>query len=145
MAYCTAANIEAEFKEMTFSTSTTPTLEAVEGWIDEESAQMDMYLMNRYTTPVTGDASDRWMLILRKICIFRVVARVKREKGLASSTKVTDQTRNVDSRLKEVETLESAIRDGSLGLPGLAMAFNPISSSGAVKNCVESVFKDFKP
>lgn len=72
-AYCLKADIEAEIKDLTLSASSIPTEAQVTAFIDQESARIDSYLINRYEIPITGTQS---LLILKRICIALVSWRV---------------------------------------------------------------------
>jgi phage gp36-like protein len=73
MAYCTDTDISSEFKDITFSASTTITDTEVDGYIDQASSLIDSYLIAKYQVPITGSAS---LLFMKMICIWLVKSRI---------------------------------------------------------------------
>ena len=64
MAYSTAAEIQQDFKNADFSTSTNVTTAAVTQFIVEADALIDHYVGQRYVVPVTASASTLSLLKL---------------------------------------------------------------------------------
>lgn len=75
--YCTVAQVQADLKNVTFSTATFPALATVSDWITSESAYIDGIIGLRYTVPVTvGYTNAR--LILKNIAVYRVIERYRK-------------------------------------------------------------------
>ncbi len=75
MAYCTIADIEADFKGITFAASgTTISIDEAQAIIDQTSAYIDGRVGLKYVTPVTGTGA---LLILKAICVYICGERVK--------------------------------------------------------------------
>lgn len=71
--YCTAAQVSANLKNVSFGASTTITSDTLDDLIEEESACIDGYISVRYTLPIAETVA---LAFLRKICIALVVYRV---------------------------------------------------------------------
>lgn len=82
-SYCTVDDIKREFKGLMFqdiddvnSVKTSTTKQDVEEWIQQESDYIDGFVSKIYVIPLEITAVQS-LRILRRICIFRVSARVK--------------------------------------------------------------------
>lgn len=90
MGYCTTDDIKADFKAIKFlaydsvvpANNTSTTLEQLQDWIDEESAFIDGIISKVYTLPIDLVTHTQAALVLKRICIFRVSARVKNKNEL---------------------------------------------------------------
>jgi hypothetical protein len=71
MSYASVGDIQYEFKNITFSSSTTPTSTAVSEFITQTEALVNSKLSTRYTTPITGTES----LSLVKMIVVTIVSR----------------------------------------------------------------------
>lgn len=73
MAYADQDDIEGEMQGVTFPLAPV-TVAVLTDYLDQESAIIDNFIGNHYTTPVTADAYA--LNVLKKICIDLVVYRV---------------------------------------------------------------------
>ena len=88
--YCSVDDIKAEFKAIKFdpfnatpgAVNTATTEEQLEEWIDQESEYIDAMIGKVYQTPILEVNSPKSFKILKRICIFRVSARVKNKNEL---------------------------------------------------------------
>lgn len=69
MAYTTAASIQAFYVNITFSTSTRPTLAQVEQWIVEADGIIDGALSSVYATPITGTTALQQVKALSELYV----------------------------------------------------------------------------
>lgn len=96
-SYCTYTDVQSEFKDIAFTTTTKITSTEVSGFISEASAIIDGVIGKKYTTPITGTTS---LLILKYICINLVANRIKTilmikspsEAGNQENEKISDTT-----------------------------------------------------
>ena len=77
--YATAAQVETEFKGVTFSSSTQPTSTELSTMITEASAEIDARLAVKYTTPITGTNA---LVVVRSICVQLLKGRVNEIRGI---------------------------------------------------------------
>jgi len=136
--YCTAPQVEAEFKRISFTVDTAVTLAEVTRFIEEASAHIDSVLSNVYITPVTGTVS---LLVLQQVCIWLVAQRVKDIQALKTSKENTDQITN-EARLdkKALDMLKKIIND-EMALPDALKVTTGSVSSYNVRNNITSIFK----
>lgn len=88
--YCSVDDIKAEFKAIKFepfdattgAVNTATTQEQLEEWITQESDYIDGIISKVYNTPIIEANSPKAFRILKRICIFRVSARVKNKNEL---------------------------------------------------------------
>jgi phage gp36-like protein len=73
MSYATQSHIEAEFKDVTFSTTTAVTPTDITRFLEEADAEIDSKLSLKYATPITGTNA---LIIVRLIEIWLVKSRV---------------------------------------------------------------------
>lgn len=118
MTYATASDINNELKQITFSATSAVTEGAVLDFLDQADAVIDMYISQRYATPVTASAS---LLVLKKIAIDIVVYRVAKILDLKKSVPIPDgniiQDITNGDAYKESMKLLIAIRDNKMDLP----------------------------
>lgn len=77
MSYCEQSDIEADFKNITFDTTTAVTADQLSDWIDQESVYIDARIGLRYAIPVVQNLYPNAFILLKRICIFRVSERVR--------------------------------------------------------------------
>lgn len=109
MGYCTADDIRADFKGVKFlpydstpgAQNTATTEEQLEEWIEQESALMDGYIGKIYILPITLASYPSAALVLKRICIFRVSARVKNKNEVkAESNQLNSDEKFLDNRIR---------------------------------------------
>lgn len=125
MAYTTKDEIQADFKDITFDSSSNVTDTDVTQFIVESDALINSYIGAKYQTPVSAGEGLQ-MLKLYSRCL--VAARIKRLLEVKQQTS-TDANQNVMTTLfsptQVIKFLED-IRDDKLPLPGASL----ISSTG---------------
>lgn len=139
MAYTTVDNVASEFKNISFSATTSITTDEVTRFIDEADAYIDGRLDNIYVTPVTGVVS---LLILQQISTWLVAQRVKDIQALKTGNDTTNQDGS-EKRLdkKAMELLEQIIKD-ELQLPdATAVKSGGGVSSYNARNNIKPIFK----
>ena len=126
--YCTTDDIIADFKGIKFApydpapgaTNTSTTLERLEEWIDEESAFIDGVISKIYQLPIDLIAFETAALILKRICIFRVSARVKNKNELKEEvTQRNSDEKYLQNFVRTPNDDLTAIGKKNLLLPGV--------------------------
>jgi hypothetical protein len=135
MAYCTQAQVESEFKHVVFTTTTSVTDTDITRFIAEADAEINAQVGTRYETPVTtGDA----LLIMRKISILLVAARIKDILQVKMADKEREQDTRGGAMRAEAKRLLDAIIKGTMLLPGATLA----SSADGVRGfCVDEAIE----
>jgi len=143
MAYCTSANIAAELKNMPISTTSNVTSASVLEFIEQADAIIDMYIGQRYATPV---ATAQAVNILKKISIDIVVYRIAKILDLSKSNPVPDgviiQDITEGSAYRESMNMLKAIRDNVMALPSATLID---AASGLLSFHSESANSDIIP
>lgn len=106
MAYCTEANVQAEFKAISFGASTAVTSSQVAEFIAEVDAYIDGRIGLIYETPITGTAS---LLIMRMISRRLVANRIKGILAVKTGNSSTDQDAKQDTSEEVSELLEMIV------------------------------------
>ena len=139
--YTCVEEIQSDFKDLTFSTTSNVSIEDCTGFIRESDALINAYVGARYTVPVTTGEGSRLLKLLSRSL---VTARIKRIMEVKQD-KSTDANQNVVGVLLSptmVMKILSDIRDNKLNLAGAASL---VSGSGFyssnVSNSVEPVIK----
>lgn len=90
MGYCQLTDIEGEFKNIAFTTTSNVSTVTVTAFIAEASALIDTYVGGRYVTPIVGVNS---LLVMSLYCRTLVADRIR---GIIESKQVTntDSTAN---------------------------------------------------
>lgn len=140
MGYCTVADIQAEFPSLTLASDTLTGITSAEisTWIEEVSAYMDSQIQNRYSTPVTVDASA--LLVLKMICKDFVCGKLKGKLFISSGGKSESQKEQSEQLTKQAESRLKLIRTGDSILSGASTQGVPTMDSYGRKNAVEPVF-----
>lgn len=115
MSYCSSAEIEADFKDITFTTTTLVKAADVTQFIVEADALINSYIGMKYVVPVSGGMEA---LALLKLYSRTIVS--ERIKGLmeVKQAKNTDGNQNVRTGLsvRDVLKLLADIRDSKTEL-----------------------------
>lgn len=77
MAYSALTDIQAEFRNVTFSSSTTPTDATVTSFIAQADAEIDAKVGLRYAVPIDTTACPVSAITLKRLSAWLVVARIK--------------------------------------------------------------------
>src|ERR1035437_4082852 len=92
MAYCTNAEVSADFKNITFGVTGNVTSSAVDQFIAEADALINAYIGTVYTVPVTasGDGLNLLKLCSRSLVTGRIkkIMEVKQEKSPDASQNI---------------------------------------------------------
>ena len=141
MAYCIDTDVESEFKNIDFDTTTLVTTADVNGFILQMSSLIDSYVGMRYVVPVTADASA--LALLKLYCITLVADRIKK---ILEVKQATNSGANQDVRgafgTREVMKALNDIRKGDQLLTGATLLTTPGGfSSYTLSNGIEPTFK----
>ena len=90
MAYATVANIEGEFKSITFSPTTSPTDTEVGGFLTQADQEIDATIAVKYLLPIDG-ANTKALELLKSIEISIVSDRVAAILKVKSSSQKVNQ------------------------------------------------------
>jgi hypothetical protein len=145
MAYCSATEVAADFKSITFTSTDNISDTDVAGFITEADALINAYVGSVYTVPVaSGDGLNLLKLLSRSLCAARIkkIMEVKQEKS-------ADANQNVVSVLLPPDKVLSILKDIQAKKVALAGAVDLVSGGGFysanVANSVEPVLeKDTK-
>jgi phage gp36-like protein len=123
MGYCTYLAIQADFKSLTFlSSSASPTSlvtqEAVTQFINEASALIDSYVGQRWVTPITADATA--LALMSLFCRTLVADRVR---GILANKQQTNTDANAQVKsdgysVKDVMKALIDLKNGDMQLSG---------------------------
>lgn len=111
MAYSVLTDIESEFKDVTFSSTTAVTDDDIDGFIDQADAFIDSSISSRYEVPVTGSSS---LLVLQTISILLVKARVLSILSVKTPQDKTKQDPDGPTLRQQALDMLKAIKNGSL-------------------------------
>jgi hypothetical protein len=119
MPYCTSDDIAGEFKDLSFTTSTTVKKATVDQFIAEADAYINSKLSRKYVTPITGtEALLVIKMISRAIVLRRVRPILKTETGdpktsmEASGTPKTDPEKMLNDIIDGTVRLTDAVAAG---------------------------------
>lgn len=118
MAYASVEEIEADFKDIDFTTSSSVKEADVTQFITEADALINAYVGKRYSVPVAADSST---LALLKLLTRSLVAN--RVRGILAVKQDTNTGANQSQRaellsVKDVLSMLKDIRDGEIALSG---------------------------
>ena len=136
MAYSTNADVQSEFKNLTY-TSNGITSAEVDEFISQEDAYIDGMVGGKYATPITGSES---LKIIKTISIYLVANRVKTILAVKTGISKTEQD-SVSSLASIAKEKLKMIREGTLILSDatLARASDGVDSF-AVSDDIKHVF-----
>lgn len=119
MPYATSADIIAEIKGFDPDEESSVTSDAVDDFLTQADAVINMYIGKRYTTPVTATAA---LEVVKKIEIDIVVYRIAKILNLKKSVPIPDsniiQEVTEGSAYRDSMKMLAAIRDNKMDLPG---------------------------
>lgn len=108
MAYATTALVEADFKDMTFTTTTNVKIADVDQFIVESDALINSYVGSVYVVPVvtSGAGLELLKLLSRSLTAARIkrLMEVKQDKG-------TDANQNILSVLLSPDKVMDILKD----------------------------------
>jgi hypothetical protein len=117
MAYSLNTDVQAEFKNLTYSSNGITSAE-VDEFISQEDAYINGIVGRKYETPVTGSDS---LKILKTISVQLVAARVKRILAVKTGIAETDQDSSTNlqamalKKLDEIALGKLLLSDATLG------------------------------
>lgn len=107
MAYCTVAQVEAEFKDVTFGPTTAVTSTDVTRFIEESDAEINGYIGSKYVVPI--DATES-LKVVRRISILIVTDRIKEILRVKTGDDKVDQaTRGGQLRAQAMAMLKAVL------------------------------------
>lgn len=106
MAYSTTTQIQSEFKDITFSSTSAVTDTEVADIISMTDAEIDGRLGVRYTVPITGTSS---LLICRTISTFITAARVSKIIEVKTGESDRDMPRRIEERNNALKMIEDIV------------------------------------
>jgi len=139
VGYCTVEEVGSDFKNITFSATSTVTDAEVQSFIDQESAFIDSMICSAYVVPITGAMS---LLILKRIAIFLSADRVRHVLYTKTGKDDKDQdTKGLKSLSRDPRGDLKKIQDGTLKLgDAIALTDNIGFDTGDVPGCSENFF-----
>lgn len=141
MSYATIVNIQDEFRDITFDTSTDITSVRVQEFLDQADAEINLMLGSRYETPITGVES---LKIVKRIEIAIVAARVASILDLKgkSQNSIIKQEFNKKDYEKESRELLDRLKDQDFILPDAVLLDTSYGmKSSLVDDGVTPIFK----
>jgi hypothetical protein len=138
MAYCTSAQVAAEFKDITFSANTPVTDTDVDRFIAEADAEINSVLAVRYATPITGTEA---LIIVRQLSIDLVAERVKNIIKVRTGEEVKNQSGRSGDLAAEARKRLEALAKGTAKLTDAARSSSHYGiKSYNVANDIEPTF-----
>lgn len=125
MAYATLAQVQSQFKRITFSASSAVTTDDVAQFIEDADAVIDAEIGCRYTVPVTGGTSA--LALLRKICITLVAQQIREIMATKTPDQKTTSEQGPTLTFDAYGMLEK-IKTGQLNLIGAEQSASGIQS-----------------
>lgn len=137
--YCTNTEVASDFKNITFSATSTVTDTEVDEFIAQESAFIDSMICSVYQVPVTGTNA---LLLLKKICLHLVADRVRHVLYTKTGQDNKDQdTKGLKSLSRDPRGDLKKIQEGTLKLgDAVALTTNIGFDTGDVPGCDEMTF-----
>jgi len=145
MTYAAVADIQNEFRKITFDGSSDFTDVRIQGFLDEADAQINLCLSNKYVIPITGVQS---LLVLKRIEIAIVSARVaaiidlkqyqNQDKVIKQEFNKRDYATESMKLLKDLQEEKITLIDADLINSDYGM------SSTLIDDCIQPIFKKYK-
>lgn len=121
MAYCTVADVQAEFKNVSFGTGTNVTSAAVTKFITEADALINSYVGARWVTPITGDADALALMSLYSRTLVSTRVRGILANLQQTNTDANQQVKSDGFSAKDVMLGLEAIKQGQIQLSGATL------------------------
>lgn len=134
MAYCTATDVQADFKAIVFNSTSMVTSTAITDFITEADALINSYVGARWTTPITANSDS---VALMKLCSRTIVA--DRIRGILANKQqtATDANQQVSSDGFSVKNVMALLNDIKLGNVQLTGADLLLPNAGMFSNNYE--------
>lgn len=129
MGYATVKNVESEFKNIDFTSSTLVTKADIESFLVQTDALINAYVGAKYVVPITGDDSS--VALMRLFSITLVADRVKKilETRQVTNTSANQEVRGAYGKSDVMRDLAS-IKKGEMPLAGATLLLG--SGQGAM-------------
>ena len=147
MSYADVADIQSEFKKITFSSDFAVTDTEVTAFIAQEEAIINATISNRYVTPITGTDAEE---ILKKITIayvaYRVAKIINLKKDVPIPEKFVPQTLNEGGAFRIANKQLQDIQSGKIILGDAEQRSNEqgVKSFNAINNVEPIWIRDKK-
>lgn len=138
MAYSVVADIQNEFKDTVFSSTTAVTDDDVEDFITSADAVINGYLSSKYVVPFLDATS---LAIMKMISIWLVKARILSILSVKAPQTPATQDPDGPSLYKQAMNLLKNIKDGTLQLPDATLISSQDGLTSFLMN--EDVSYDF--
>lgn len=139
MAYCTSTEIQSEFRDITFSSSSAVTTADVTSFIDQASAFIDSLLSSQFIVPITGTES---LKVIKNICVWLVADRVS---NILRLQKGQDDKQPIqDSLYKRAMEMISMILDNKVFLNDAKPIGSASPQSSFSSNTTAKVIKKYE-
>ena len=142
MAYCSSAEVTAEFKNIDFSSATAlVTTAKVDDWILEADALINSFVGQRYTVPVTSGEGATLLKMYSRLLVSERVRKVLEVKKVAGGDS-EQNPRGVILTTKDIMKALKDIAEGNVALIGaeLLISGGGFYSSGKADGS-EFIFK----
>jgi phage gp36-like protein len=121
MGYCVFADVQTEFKNITFTPTSNVTDSTVTSFIAQASALIDSVISSRYQTPITQDATA--LALLQYLCITLVSDRIR---NIIETKQQTNTDGNANARGDKFDSSDvmvtlNEIKDGEVLLSGATL------------------------
>jgi len=138
MAYCTTANVQSEFKDITFSASTSITSTEISDFIDQADAEINGRVGLVYVTPITGSIA---LLIIKSISIGIVTQRVKDILAVKTGNPDVEQEGRTNSAIAARKMLDEIVSGKMLLTDAVKRSSGDGVKSYTSINNIEHVFE----
>lgn len=134
MSYCAVADVQAEFKAVTFTTTSLVTSTSVTSFITEASALIDTYVGGRYVVPITGASALALMSLFARTLVadrVRGILANKQQTNTDANQQVKSDgfsTRDVMKALNDIKSGLAFLPDAILANPNASMFSNNYES-----------------
>ncbi len=119
MAYCTKAEVQAEFKQLSLDSGSLST-DTLEQWIEEADALIDGRIGLKYSTPIVVGTSPKSFKIVRSLSRRLVAERVRNFLKVKTGDPEKDQEgttpekKEIMQMLKDIQTGDLLLSDATL-------------------------------
>lgn len=127
MGYCTASDIQNEFRGLDIGADTVLTSAKVDEFIDQASAEIDSRLGSKFVTPITGTNS---LKLMKTACTWLVAERVRSILEVKLKAPDTGQVVRNGNTAKDARQMLSDFMDGTAVLPDATL----VNSGGGIQS-----------
>lgn len=139
-AYSIVADVQSEFKDITFGANGKVTSTEVTEFITQADEEINSYINNRYAIPVSSSISPLASKLVKQLSIWLVTDRISKILKVKSETEKVDQQQNPASlrtrAVKILERLRKADQDLVDGeQKNTTLGINSFTESNAIEPC----------